>query len=252
MNPTERFTERVENYVRFRPGYPEAVVDVLEKAGLAPGGVVADIGAGTGISSALFLHRGYHVTAVEPNAAMRAAAESALAATERFQAVAGRAEATGLDADFADLVVCAQAFHWTDRPSARDEFLRVAKPGGIVALMWNQRPSSGTPFLDEYEALLLEWGVDYADRIKRTTEDSIGSIQSLFGPRVVEEAVFPHAQHFDWEGLQGRALSASYVPLAGHPNHELFFAGLRRVYDHNQTNGTVAFAYECHLYWVKK
>lgn len=252
MNPTERFTERVENYIRFRPGYPEAVVDVLERAGLPSGGVVADVGAGTGISSALFLRRGYRVTAVEPNGAMRAAAESALGGTDRFQALAGRAEATGLSADFADLVICAQAFHWTDRPAARDEFLRVAKPGGIVALMWNQRPPSGTPFLDEYEALLLEWGVDYADRIKRTTEDSIGSIQSLFAPRMVEEAVFPHAQHFDWEGLQGRALSASYVPLADHPNHERFFAGLRQVYGRNQIDGSVAFGYECHLYWTRK
>ena len=71
---TERFTSRVSDYIRFRPDYPPALIAWLHREhGIDAGWRVADIGAGTGISSKMFLQAGHAVTAVEPNAAMREA-----------------------------------------------------------------------------------------------------------------------------------------------------------------------------------
>ncbi|MEO8658961.1 MAG: class I SAM-dependent methyltransferase [Bryobacteraceae bacterium] len=140
MNPTERFSSRADAYARFRPTYPEEVVDLLEtEAGLRPSALVADIGAGTGLSSALFLRRGYQVTAVEPNAEMRAKAVASLGAEARFSAVSGTAEATGLPSESVDCVLCAQAFHWFRLEQTKAEMYRILKPGGIIAVMWNLR-----------------------------------------------------------------------------------------------------------------
>ena len=159
---TARFTGRVDDYVRARPGYPEAIFDDLLAAGaLRLGAVVADIGSGTGISSEPFLRRGFELFGVEPNAAMRAAAEGALARYPRFRSQPGAAEATGLAPRSIDLVVAAQAFHWFDGAHARDEFARILTAGGQVALIWNSRRSTGSPFLAAYEELLLEFGTDY-------------------------------------------------------------------------------------------
>ena len=92
--PTERFSDRVAAYVRCRPGYPDAVGATLAaQAGLGRGSVVADVGSGTGILTSLFLRLGCDVFAVEPNAAMRAAAEEQLADMPGFHSIQGTAEA---------------------------------------------------------------------------------------------------------------------------------------------------------------
>ena len=96
--PEERFSDRVENYVRYRPGYPAEVWDwLIRNTGIQPGAMVADVGAGTGISAREMLSRGYEVRAVEPNAAMRGAAIRLLGGMPGFQAIDGTAEATTLE-----------------------------------------------------------------------------------------------------------------------------------------------------------
>jgi SAM-dependent methyltransferase len=135
---------------------PPEVLPFLEgECGLTDRWVVADIGSGTGILSELFLGNGNRVFGVEPNAEMRRAAERLLGGDARFTSVAGSAEATTLAEGSVDLVAAGQAFHWFDPEAARAEFLRVLKPGGWVALAWNARRRSGTPFLEDYERLLL-------------------------------------------------------------------------------------------------
>jgi SAM-dependent methyltransferase len=251
MNPTERFSRRSRDYARHRPGYPDAVVDTLEsEAGLAAGSTVVDIGCGTGLSSELFLRRGYAVIGVEPNAAMRAEAEQLCARYPRFECRDGRAEATGLEAGLAGAVVCAQAFHWMDRAAARDEFLRIARPGGVVALLWNLRRLD-TPFLAGLEDLLLRLGTDYTSVVSRDTEDAVKHIETLLAPRLVHHHVFPNTQVLDWEGLAGRMISASYVPLPEHPAHATFFDGLRKLYERYESGGAVHLEHGCHLYWVE-
>jgi ubiquinone/menaquinone biosynthesis C-methylase UbiE len=149
---TQRFSSRVDNYIRYRPGYPDAILDTLRDAyGLTPASIVADVGSGTGILTEMFLRHGNVVYGIEPNREMREAAERLLAGYDRFHSVAATAEDTTLGDDSVDLVTAGQAFHWFDPSKARAEFARVLKPGGWVALIWNERVVT-TPFLADYAA----------------------------------------------------------------------------------------------------
>jgi len=163
-DPKARFSNRVDDYVRYRPGYPIEIVRTLERElGTRPGPTrIVDIGCGTGISADLFLRQGYAVVGVEPNAAMRAAAENFLASSPRFRLIEGSAEATNLPNASADLVIAAQAFHWFEPVGARREMRRLLAPGGGVALMWNDRRVETNPFLRGYDAAIRKWSIDYA------------------------------------------------------------------------------------------
>jgi SAM-dependent methyltransferase len=246
LRSTERFSDRVEDYVRYRPDYPRALVGWLQGLGVDPDWVVADVGAGTGISSKLFLDAGHRVVAVEPNAAMRAAAERWLAGEERIRAVDGSAEATGLDGGSIDLVVVAQAFHWFDMDKVRAEFARILSPRGLVTVFWNSRRLKGTPFLEGYERLLLEYGIDYLGVAERYTDDD--TMARWFGQGYRGMASFPHGQKLDYEGLLGRLMSSSYAPKAGHPNHEPMLHALRSLFEATQDEGTVDFDYDTRVF----
>lgn len=154
-DPTERFSNRAEDYVRYRPGYPRAILPPLrEDCGLAPESRIADVGSGTGLLGRVFLDDGETVYGVEPNAEMRAAGERSLRGYPRFHSVAASAEATSLAEASVDFIVAGQAFHWFDAQAARREFARILRPGGWVAVLWNERRTDATGFLRAYEALL--------------------------------------------------------------------------------------------------
>ncbi len=243
---TTRFSDRVADYVRWRPDYPAAVLETLRtRTGLGPGNVVADVGAGTGIFTRQLLATGATVHAVEPNAPMRAALESLLEGAGRLSVHSGTAEATGLPAAGVDLVTAAQAFHWFDAAAARREFARILRPSGWIALLWNGRLERATPFLEAYEELLLEWSPDYA-RINHRNLDA-AALALFFAPSPVERFTFAHRQDFDFVGLRGRLLSSSYAPAAGHPHHEPMLAGLRAIFEAHAEAGRVAFLYETTL-----
>jgi ubiquinone/menaquinone biosynthesis C-methylase UbiE len=253
-DPTRRFSDRVANYVRYRPGYPEALLATLvSEAGLGPesgsGSAVADVGSGTGISTELLLRAGGEVYAVEPNAEMRAAAEARLGGEPRFHSVAGTAEATTLPSASVDLVAAGQAFHWFDVERTRAELARILRdtPAGRaqVALFWNSRRTDASPFLRAYEELLQRFGTDYAE--VDHTKIGADTLERFFGERY-EKLVFLSHQDFDSEGLQGRLLSSSYAPGPGHPHHEPMLAALRRIFDQNQEEGRVRFVYDTKLY----
>ena len=244
--PDERFSDRVENYIRFRPGYPREIIPLIEmEAALKPGARIADIGSGTGISSEMFLRAGYQVTCVEPNRAMREAAERLLADYPGFRSVDGSAQSTTLEDGCIDLIVAAQAFHWFDTPETRAEFSRILKPGGRIALIWNERKLDGTPFLRDYENLLLRFGMDYSDvRHENIGAESLGRF--FIGDYSLH--TFPNHQEFDFESLKGRMLSSSYVPSAGHPDHEPMIAELRGIHERHQVSGKVDFEYDTRVY----
>jgi SAM-dependent methyltransferase len=246
-SPTERFSTRVDNYARYRPSYPAASIDLLAaRCGLAPGTQVADIGSGTGILSELLLGRGAQVHAVEPNDAMRSAAEARLGGRAGFMSVRGSAEATTLPRGSIQLLVAGQAFHWFDAQRARTEALRVARPGAMGALLWNERPKGTDRFLDEYDALLRRYAPEY-DRIVATRADVPG-MRAFFGG-LMQEASFANEQVFDFEGLKGRLLSSSYAPEAGQPQHEPLLAGLHELYLRHEHRGQVVFAYQTLVYF---
>ena len=190
QDPTQRFSSRVDNYVRYRPGYPVVVLDLLKKmCGLTPDSVIADIGSGTGIFTRMLLQNGNRVFGIEPNADMLMAAEKLLASFPRFTSVAGAAETTTLTDYSVDFITAAQAAHWFDRERARREFVRILKPRGWTVLLWNERRTDSTPFLREYEQLLLTYGTDYQEvRHERTTAE----INAFFSPSKFQERKFQH------------------------------------------------------------
>lgn len=246
-NATSRFSDRVENYVRYRPGYPSNVLRVLENAcGLAPDHVIADIASGTGIWTRMLLENGNRVFGIEPNAEMRQAGERLLAGFLKFTSVAGTAEATTLPENTVDFVTAAQAAHWFDRERALREFRRILKPGGWLVLLWNERLTDSTAFLRDYEELLLTFGTDYENvRHERTTD----AVNEIFDPAPFQESVFAMRQEFDYAGLEGRLLSSSYAPGPGHPNHTPMLRELRRIFEAHASAGRVAFDYRTRVYF---
>ena len=247
--PEERFSDRVENYVRYRPGYPPGILYLLRReAGLTPASVIADIGSGTGISTRLFLTEECAVYGVEPNREMRQAAECLLAGWPAFRSVDGTAQATTMADKSVDLIVAAQAFHWFNTPETRAEFTRILKPAGRIVLIWNERLTDAAPFLRDYEQLLLRFGTDYAS-VRHENTDASALAQFFAGPYAAH--TFPNEQRFDFTALQGRLLSSSYAPAAGHPQHERMIAELRRIFDLHQSNGEVCFLYDTRVYLGK-
>jgi SAM-dependent methyltransferase len=246
-NATSRFSDRVENYILYRPGYPAEALQALKTdCGLRPADSVADIASGTGIWTSQLLENGNPVFGVEPNAEMREAGERLRAAFPRFTTIAGTAESTTLANHSVDFVTAAQAAHWFDRERARREFVRILKPGGWLVLLWNERLTDSIKFLRDYEELLLTYGTDYNEvRHERTTH----AVNKFFDPFPYQERTFQMRQEFDYAGVEGRLLSSSYAPGPEHPQHAPMLRELRRIVDENSVQGRVAFEYKTRLYF---
>lgn len=246
-DPTSRFSDRVQDYVRWRPGYPPQVVEALRTdLGLQPSHVVADVGSGTGILSRLLVENGNVVYGVEPNREMAAVAEADLAHTGRFHGIDGRAEATTLGERSVDLITAGQAFHWFKVPESHAEFRRILRPGGGVALVWNLRRLDSTPFLRDYEAFLRRWSNDYEEVSEKYAKPE--SLRGLFGNGGWRERRFDSAQHFDFDGLRGRLLSSSYTPREGDPRRAEMLAALPGVFEAHARDGRVAFEYDTRMF----
>jgi SAM-dependent methyltransferase len=242
-SPTERFTERVENYVKYRPGYPHALLDCLrEEYGLTAVQPIADVGSGTGLLAELFVRHGNPVYGVEPNEAMRAAGEAYLAAYANFSSLAATAEATTLPDESVNWITAGQAFHWFDLGPTQKEFRRILKPGGYVALVWNERDVTGSAFMAAYEALLQPRAA-YNQSTHRNKDDDL---TAFFAQH--RQHAFNNGQQFDFAGLKGRTLSSSYTPLPDEPDYEPFLNALWLLFERYAENGRVAFLYRTQLY----
>ena len=242
----ERFSNRVENYVKYRPGYPREILDYLaETAGLTPQSMVADIGCGTGISCRMFLVNGNTVYGVEPNAAMRAAALDQLGDFTNFRLVDGTAEATTLPDASVDIVVAAQAFHWFDPERTRREWLRILRPNGSIVLLWNERQLDTTPFLREYEALLLKYANDYS-RVRHENIDKLRLSEFFDGK--YQSASFPNIQVFDLDALRGRMLSSSYMPSESDAAFPALNIELQALFAKHAENGRINILYDTNVF----
>lgn len=246
-DPKERFSSRVGDYARHRPGYPREIIGYLsERWGLRPATVIADVGSGTGIFSALLLANGNQVYAVEPNDEMRRAAEERLSANPRFVSVAAPAEATTLPDRSVDMITAAQSFHWFDAAAARREFQRILKQGGPVVLVWNARLTDSTPFLRDYEQFLRRFASDYLRVNHRTVEEN--RLGAFFAPNDFSLESYPNEQLLDVDGLRGRVMSSSYMPNAESAIYPKMNAELERLFARHENSGTVRIEYRTNVY----
>jgi ubiquinone/menaquinone biosynthesis C-methylase UbiE len=247
LNPTERFSDRVENYIKYRPDYPAALfVHLIEKYSFKATHVVADIGSGTGLLTRHFLENGNQVYGVEPNTNMRLAAEHRLQAYPQFNSINGQAEASTLPDAAIDLVVAGQAFHWFDQVKTRQEFERILKPGGRVALIWNDRLESD-PFQQVYEEFLQTRCPDYKHVNHRRVSHE--DLTHFLTPRSMEMTTFENAQVMDYDGLKGRLLSCSYTPKADSQNYDTMLTELKRLFARYSQQGKLIFHYQTKLFY---
>ena len=247
LDPTKRFSTRVENYIKYRPSYPPEIITLLESdCGLTSDKLIADMGFGTGFLTKLFLKHGNPVVGIEPNADMRAAGERTLAEYSNFESIDATAEATTLRDNSIDMIIAGQAFHWFDRAKVRPEFQRILKPNGWVVLIWNGFHVETSPLNNGYQEIVLRHGTDYKEVAR---EISGIDVEPFFAPNECRCAKFAFKQTFDFEGLKGRLLSSSYAPDATHPRFEEMIDELRRLFAANEQNGKVEFDYQSEVYY---
>ena len=249
MKSTERFSDRVSNYVKYRPSYPNEIIQKLtQHCNLNTNSVIADIGSGTGKLTELLLAQDYFVFGVEPNQAMREAAETLFAENDKFVSIDGQSEATGLEDESVDLIVAAQAFHWFEPKATKQEFARVLRPGGFIALVWNQRDMA-SPFQQQYDQMLAQYCTEYRDVNHRNITDT--EFAAFFSPNAYEVFNFPYAQQFDKASFLGRMYSSSYTPNQGSPQAASLNTAAEQLFDKHQNGGIVEFSYETNLYLAR-
>lgn len=243
-NNSSRFSNRSENYARFRPGYPSALFPFIEQQTfLNRQSEIVDIGSGTGLFAEPLLEKGYRVVCIEPNDDMRTAGEERLKKYPAFQSIGSTAEATGLPSKSVDLITMAQTFHWLDPVAARHECRRVLKPGGHVVLAWN-RERNHTDFEKHYSALRDEYriGEAAASRIDPVL------ISEFFSPETPSVHSFPNQQLLNFEALKGQLLSKSYIPLPGHVLYDQMITDLIKLFLDFNESGQVKIDYETVVY----
>lgn len=246
-DPKKLFTDKVSNYVKFRPEYPEALFSYFEQAfNLQPDAVIADIGSGTGLMARPLLERGYRVICVEPNEEMRKAGRKVLSGYGGYKEVDGSGEATNLPDQSVNLAVVAQAFHWMDQLRAKKELQRIVKPGGIIAVLWILLKTD-TPFMQGYENIRATFGKGYTalDRANET------KMREIFAPYTLNIKHFVHSQPVEYRQLEGHLLSASFIPSADQPEYVQMLDALRNLFEANQQNGIAEMRYETTVFYFR-
>lgn len=239
-----RFVGRVEDYRRFRPRYPKRILELLKRdADLTSGSEIADIAAGTGLFTELFLEHGNTVTAVEPNDEMREACRRLLARYPRLGLVNGTAESTGLPTQSFDFLTVAQAFHWFDVDSCRREFMRVLRPGGWCVIVFNQRRVSGDAFHNGFEEITRRHNIDYSRVSERYPDESL--LRQFFAPNKMHFHTLKNNQLLTREGLLGRTLSSSFMPKSDHPGFSALQTDLDKLFRASEIDGVVQLDYSC-------
>ena len=226
------FARVADAYEQARPGYPADAV--LWLAGETPCDVV-DLGAGTGKLTRSLAALGHHVVAVEPLGEML---DRLRATVPGVTAVMGSAESMPLPDGAADVVACAQAFHWFDQEPALAEIARVLRPGGRVGLVWNVRDER-VPWVSELsDAMVGRTGVDRG--AAAPIEQS-----GLYGP--VEHATFEHTQTVDRDALRALVLSRSYCAVLPEEERAPILGRVDRLFDEHARDGllTLPYVVEC-------
>ncbi len=249
FDPKLVFSQRVENYIKYRPGYPVEMLDILVKeCGLTADWRVADVGSGTGLLLRLFLDFGCSVIGVEPNAEMRCAGDQILSGYPYFTSMPGSAESTGLEDKCVDLVSAGMALHWFDLPRARDEFRRILTPPGWIAVVWHRMLTGPELFMERYTSLVQKYSPGWTETQRRDQPGSSINLPGFFGGDY-RRATFPTRQIVDWNGLSDRTLSIAHAPQPGDSNYQSMFDELGEIFIRHEVKDHVTLEYETELYY---
>lgn len=247
LDSITRFSNRVENYLKYRPRYPPEIISLLEaECGLTPASIIADVAYGTGFLTELFLKNGNTVFGIEPNAEMRAAGENLLASYSNFTSVVGTAEATSLEDSSVDFATAGQAFHWFDVERTKKEFSRILRPDGWCMFVWNGFNSEDTGPMQEFQKVFVEYSTDYHHAVREVNDSDM---EEFFSPRPYYKRSFANDQSLDFEGLVGRVLSMSYAPVQDAPNYRLLITALKDLFDKYEQNGRFTIHYDTPVYY---
>jgi SAM-dependent methyltransferase len=236
------FSQKVADYLKSRPDYPLALFEQLTELGaLSAGAIVADIGSGTGLLTGALLQRGHEVFALEPNDEMRAAAEANLQSFDRFRSRSGSAEVTGLTNASIDLVTAAQAFHWFDAPRARDECLRILRPQGQVALIWNDRVLT-----DVLNQALDRVFAAFGGELRKVSmqQEERRQVPEFFGHAAYQTLSIEHKHWLDRAGFAALVFSRSYMPKRGSAAALEVEGEISRIFDKHAQAGQVLMRYQ--------
>ncbi|MBU5440050.1 class I SAM-dependent methyltransferase [Tissierella sp. MSJ-40] len=246
LNSKERFSSRVQNYVKYRPSYPNDIISYLEESiGLNEKLIIADIGSGTGISTKLFLDNGNTVYSVEPNQDMRQAAENLLKSYSNVHFIDGSSESTKLQSESIDIIIAAQAFHWFNPEPTKKEFLRILKANGTVVLLWNIRKTKSDRFMEGYLEIIRRYAETYTNK----SDDDL--IPKFFDYKTIYKAILDNPQVVDFDRLKGEITSFSYMPNENDPNYVIMISELEDLFNKYNSNGKVTLEYETHIYYCK-
>ena len=243
-----QYSRTVGYYSRYRPRYPQALIEWLTAAGaLSPAQVIADIGSGTGQMTELLLKHGNPVYAIEPNVDMRRVAEQELRAYPRLTSLAATAEATTLPDHSVHLITVGNAFHWFDHPRTRAEFLRILVLHGWVVLAWNLERNNGSPFAIAFEQF-WQRSIDPAARFQRFSERKRPDyLAQFFGVENIKETSLDNYQVCDFDALKGVTLSTLKAPQPEDPRYPVMLAELEALFNQYQENGVVTLEYDTAL-----
>lgn len=259
------YSDRGEDYAKYRPSYPTAAIDIiLEELGDPSQLTAADVGAGTGIASRLLAERGVRVTAIEPSDSMRHAAEP----HPLVKFSDATAEQTKLPEVSVDLVISCQAFHWFRPIPTLSEFARILKPSGRLALVWNDR-AADDEFFAEFERLVKAslisppTGKPRRNLLRRILIRLLSLIKSHSMAEVrgtlrllsssphftrVRHYKFTYIQELDLTGTIGHGLSKAFTPQEG-PAHQQFISDLKELHARwADERGFVSFVYCTNVY----
>ena len=219
MELARSFERAAEAYERGRPGYAEAALDSVH---LSPHAVVLDLAAGTGKLTRQLVERFAHVIAVEPLDGMRAVLERLV---PQADAVKGTATEIPLADEAVDAVFVGEAFHWFATDEAVREIVRVLRPRGVLAILFNQLDGDFEPPLPK-----AFWDAYHAGAIEKPPEQTVrtGLWRAPFpGPfQPFTEQSFPNPVELDREGILAQAASWSMIAALPEPDRARLLARL--------------------------
>lgn len=239
MENTKRFTNRSDNYVKYRPDYPPEIIELLQKEiHLDEFKDVADVGSGTGMFSRLFAKNGNITFGVEPNDEMRLKAEKSLGKYLNFISINGTAEFTNLADSSVDIVTAADAIHWFDMFKAKSEFSRILRDDGYCVIVYHITKNN-TPFMKEFNKL-----IKLLKKAEKSDDEKFEkSVEKFFGPKKAKVKTLNSTHEMSFAELKGLVLSYAIMPEDGEL-HKKTLKELKNIFDRNNLSGSVSMEYK--------